>query len=498
MLTHKAAKKFQLSAENSRKFVHIVMGLTVALFPFIFEHTLSVWILAFLSLAFFYSIRRYQKMSNSFGDALYRIERKSYGEVYYTLAVALTFTFAPDTKTYILTIFILSFSDAIASLVGTRYGTCLFSFRNNIKSFEGSLSFFVTTFVLALLFTQALAFSLFLALVLTVVELLSTKGIDNLLLPLFTLLVFHFFALSSTTTLLLLSFIMFIVLYSLCKYFHIYSIKREDDKLSLEHKGSVLASVKMYDNSIFGELTAKSANALESLLKLLQKSHSELIGPMDGSTWKSYRAVTYSDGREPFLLEPRNPTFFPSVFEKLGFKVQERYFSSVVPLHSAQDERIQRVKSRLEEHGIIIRNIDLDNFEEELKSLYDLSCEAFKDNPYYTHISQEEFFALYMPYKETIPAELVQLVYLNEQLIGYMFALIDKQNLIIKTTAFKPLKASAGTTLVLIDNLAKYALKLGCTDLIYALMHEDNHSAKTANKNAKVFRRYALYKWSEE
>ncbi len=497
-LTHKAAKMFQLSAENSRKAVHILMGLTVALFPFIFEHKVTVWALALLSLTLFYSIRHYKNIHASLGDALYRIERRSYGEVYYTLAVALTFNFAPNLSIYILTIFILTFADAFASLFGIRYGKYLISFRGNNKSLEGSFSFLLTTFILALLFTQNLFFALTLSLALTLIELISTRGIDNLLIPLFSLLIFKYFESSETLTLLIFSSVTLILLALIFRYFHTFKIYKHKESVELRYKKELLSSCQLYEKNYFGDLFAKDASALESLLKVLKKSHHELIGPINGSTWKKYRVVTYSDGREPFLLEPTNPTFYPEVFEKHNFKIDEGYYSSIVELHSAKDSRMERVKKRLHEHGIEIRNIDLDNFEHELKSLYTLSCEAFKENPYYSDISEEEFLALYMPYQKIIPAQLAQLVFLDDELIGYMFALIDNQNLILKTIAFKPLKASAGTGLVILDNMAKFALSLGCTHLIYALMHEDNHSAKTANKNATIFRRYALYKWSEK
>ncbi len=35
------------------------------------------------------------------------------------------------------------------------------------------------------------------------------------------------------------------------------------------------------------------------------------LGPMNGNTWRRYRFVVESDGRGPFLLEPRNPAAPP-------------------------------------------------------------------------------------------------------------------------------------------------------------------------------------------
>ena len=495
-VTHKGVKILRLSAENSRKSVHILMGLTVLIFPYIFHAVWSVWLLALLSLSLFYALRHYKRVRENLGDALYRIERKSYGEIYYTLAIALSFTLAPDQKSYFAAILTLTFSDALASLVGVRYGHYFVSLMGNKKSLEGSSAFFFTTLLILSFITQNIPLALTLALLLTLIELLSVKGIDNILIPLATLGLLLLLQDQSTLLLLSSSALTALLLFALFRHFHTYSIQETQDRVLLKRRDDVLASLTLFKNNYFGALEAEDADALKELLEYVKLHNAHLIGPIDGSTWHSYRVVTYSDETPPFILEPQNPPFFPQVLEDAGFKVIDQYFSSAVALHSAQDSRIERVKEKLQEHGIHIRPIDLSTFEEELKMLHALSHQAFYNNPHYSEISQEAFIKLYLPFKEVIAAELCQLVFLKEELIGYMFALIDRERLIIKTTAFKPLKASAGTSLVLMDNFARFALKHGCKELVYALMHEDNHSAKTANKNATIFRRYALYEYN--
>ena len=494
-ITHKGVKILRLSAENSRKSVHILMGLTVLIFPYIFHEPWSVWLLAMLSLSLFYALRHYKRVRENLGDALYRIERKSYGEIYYTLAIALSFTLAPNQESYMAAILTLTFSDALASLVGVRYGHYLVSLMGNKKSLEGSSAFFFTTLLILFFITQDIPLALTLALLLTLIELLSVKGIDNILIPLATLGLLTLLSGQSALFLLSSSLLSALLLFTLFRRFHTYSIQETEDKILLKKRGKVLASLTLYKNNYFGDLEAKDAHALKELLAYTKLHNAHLIGPINGSTWHSYRVMSYSDGSAPFILEPQNPPFFSEVLEEAGFKVIDQYFSSCVALHSAQDSRIQRVKEKLQEHGIHIRPIDLSAFEEELKMLHTLSHQAFYNNPHYSEISQEAFIKLYLPFKEVIAAELCQLVFLKEELIGYMFALIDGERLIIKTTAFKPLKASAGTSLVLMDNFARFALKHGCKELVYTLMHEDNHSAKTANKNATIFRRYALYEY---
>src|SRR5688572_12813091 len=44
----------------------------------------------------------------------------------------------------------------------------------------------------------------------------------------------------------------------------------------------------------------------------------EVIGPMNGGAHRSHRFLTRGFDREPFLFEPRNPRYYPRLFEQCG------------------------------------------------------------------------------------------------------------------------------------------------------------------------------------
>ncbi len=495
-ITQKAVKRFNLLAEHSRKAVHIIMGVTVTLFPFIFEYKISVWILATLSIALFYIIRHYKKVKDSLGDAMYRIERVSYGEIYYTLGVALSFTLAPSNQAYIVSIFILTFSDSLASLIGIKYGKYIISIKGNSKSLAGSFTFFISTFLISFIATQSFLFSLSLSFLLTFVETLSIRGIDNLLIPLISSIFFIVFTPLSDNIMIIFTIIFFLALVVVFRYFHTYTISKTNSEISIHKNSKELASCKIYNNTYFGSLQAQNESSLTRLLKIIKKDYPLLVGPLDGSTWKSYRLVIKSDDTPPFLFEPQNKSFFKKVFEDEGFKIEHEYYSTMANIDDVYDARLEKVKLRLEKNGILIRSINSDDFENEIKNVYTLSCKLFKNNPYYSHISEEEFLKLYMPFKSVLPPQLCQLMFLDSKLIGFMFAFIDKEQVVMKSVAIEKTKITAGASLVLISKIADFAKKHNYKTIIYALMHKDNHSSKIAKKHGKVFREYALYRWS--
>ncbi|MCB0327819.1 MAG: hypothetical protein KDD52_09415 [Bdellovibrionales bacterium] len=87
-------------------------------------------------------------------------------------------------------ILVMVICDSLAALIGKKYGKRKIPYVD--KTFVGSGAFFISCFAIALFYLspeKALAVSF----ILTVVELLSSKGLDNLTLPIFAQYVLNLF-----------------------------------------------------------------------------------------------------------------------------------------------------------------------------------------------------------------------------------------------------------------------------------------------------------------
>ena len=81
-------------------------------------------------------------------------------------------------------ILVMGISDALAGVIGERFGKHYIQYFGNKKSLEGSLVFFDSSLVLTFLFYPMLGYQLILIpLVLTVAEFSFAHGSDNLILP---------------------------------------------------------------------------------------------------------------------------------------------------------------------------------------------------------------------------------------------------------------------------------------------------------------------------
>lgn len=79
----------------------------------------------------------------------------------------------------------MGISDALAGLVGEKFGKHYVKFFGNKKSLEGSLVFFLSSLALTVLFVPTFGYNLlFIPLILTFTEFCLIYGLDNFILPL--------------------------------------------------------------------------------------------------------------------------------------------------------------------------------------------------------------------------------------------------------------------------------------------------------------------------
>jgi len=130
---------------------------------------------------------------------LHSVKRQTYGEVYFPITIILlAWFFIPTVEgklhfgAFKYAILILTFCDTFAELIGNVLPLKKLSVFGQTKSIGGSLGFMLTAIVISLLFIPnlPLAFAVFIALILTIVELLSIKGSDNITVPIAASLIY--------------------------------------------------------------------------------------------------------------------------------------------------------------------------------------------------------------------------------------------------------------------------------------------------------------------
>jgi phytol kinase len=194
--------------ELVRKLLHVGMGLTAVSFPWLFADVWPVLTLGVVSLVAMAALRLVEGLKEGLGDVLGAVARSSLGEFYFVISIAVLFVLTHGTPPptgpilYCVPLLILALADAVAALVGVRYGRRRYETVDGHKSAEGSVAFFTVAFFCAhvplLLATdlgraETLLIALTMGFLVMIFEAIAWRGLDNLFIPLLTYLVLLIF-----------------------------------------------------------------------------------------------------------------------------------------------------------------------------------------------------------------------------------------------------------------------------------------------------------------
>lgn len=244
-----------------------------------------------------------------------------------------------------------------------------------------------------------------------------------------------------------------------------------------------------------GKCKFKSQEAGERLLEQAgalakAKGATALIGPMEGDTWHAYRLISERGSQAPFLMEPTSADHDEPAFKAAGFSAISSYFSASAPLAALPGAK---------PNDTDVFTVECWDGEDPVglfKQVHELSCAAFANNPFYKHISEADFLAMYQPVVPLLKQDLI--LFARDgggKLVGFLFGIPNyaegpqPTSVILKTYASSQKGAGHWLSYQFYVN----AKAMGFETVIHALMHDDNLSAVRSGLNgADVFRRYAL------
>ena len=187
-------KRSRLHPESLRKGVHVGMGLAVLPLPWIFDRAWPVIVLSVLACGALVATRMVRRLRRGLGTVLRGVGREGLGDIYFPIAVTILFVLSDvEWLLYVVPVLTLTLADAVAALVGIRYGQMHYQTTEGIKSLEGSLAFFLVAFFSAhlplLLLTgtgraEAVLIATILAVLVMMLEFVAIRGWDNLFIPL--------------------------------------------------------------------------------------------------------------------------------------------------------------------------------------------------------------------------------------------------------------------------------------------------------------------------
>lgn len=212
-------KRDKISKFTARKIVHLFAGLSILSTPFFDWVWFAVIIAGSLTILTYFSskeskVKQLKELYDSIGEEAEEKVGYLQGPFHYCLAILSLVTFFAIFAQHqmyfpIAGILIMIIADTLASLVGKKYGKIKIKlpWLKTFRTLEGSLTFFVSAFLLSLFsfsffggiidpassyyltFEQVLIYSLITSVLATIIELISPSTWDDLTVPILTTLI---------------------------------------------------------------------------------------------------------------------------------------------------------------------------------------------------------------------------------------------------------------------------------------------------------------------
>ena len=238
--------KKNYSPKIFRALIHFLVGIGVSFSPFIFESFTHPVLLAII----FLSINLFSYKNNRL-KSFHDIDRDSLGTIFFPICFIILAIPFWESKYFISSSFmILAISDPLASIIGTYYKKAHFyKISKEKKSVEGSFIMFLSTFILlfflssyifnGLSFIESIIAIFICSIFITISELISFKGSDNLSIPVTAFMFIEMFNyLNDTDKIIQFSIMSFFIS---CALFYFY--RKEHLSLSGFLSSSLMASL---------------------------------------------------------------------------------------------------------------------------------------------------------------------------------------------------------------------------------------------------------------
>lgn len=191
-------RKKLIAGERGRKFIHILSGIWMAFWPFYIPFD-GIFMLGCAAL----TLLLYSRFTSLF-HAIYAVKRKTYGELFFALAIIVCAYIGREAWIFTTSILLLALADGGAAVVGRFWGIgnqyLVFGSKNLLKSRAGTAAYCLLAYLsigvgLLLGGSHVLAgnVSIFivLPLAMTFMENISPYGLDNILTPVLATLVLN-------------------------------------------------------------------------------------------------------------------------------------------------------------------------------------------------------------------------------------------------------------------------------------------------------------------
>ena len=180
------------------------------------------------------------------------------------------------------------------------------------------------------------------------------------------------------------------------------------------------------NQEIFNELLEYIKNFLK------QNECTKMVGPLNPSINYELGVLTSGYNLPNFYMMAYNPPYYMKLYDSAGFDV-EAEFSAFKTANVINLERINRVRSLIQKkYKAEIKEFNYSNFKNSVRQICEIYNDAFKDHYGYLPMSFDEFYYIAKDMKLIMDKRLLYLVTVNGEVVGFILALPNLNEVIAK------------------------------------------------------------------
>lgn len=190
LLAEYLARKTNMHAELTRKFVHMFAGSFIAFWPFFLTwrqiEVLSVMALIVILISIKFTIFK----------SIHMVPRQAVGEICFAMVIGLLALISSSEWIFMAAMLCLSIGDGLAAIIGLMWGDSnQYKVFGKVKSIAGTSAFFIVTVLVMVLYialskdTAGLTTLLIVPILATITENAAVNGTDNLVMPMLIALI---------------------------------------------------------------------------------------------------------------------------------------------------------------------------------------------------------------------------------------------------------------------------------------------------------------------
>lgn len=262
---------------------------------------------------------------------------------------------------------------------------------------------------------------------------------------------------------------------------------------------------------------------------LKQQGMTRLIGPFNPGSADENGILIEGFNTRPAILEAHTPPYYPHLVEAAGLTKYNDMFARLYVLPEEPKEFEKLVPEKLQRAAelarkrtnIIIRSVNLKDWENEINLACDLYNRALSDLPEYIPMSHAEFRNFADSFKPLISPDMAKVAEINGKPVGFALALPDFNEILqklngklgipgllkiwwyrhkIKRVSFKiliiiPEYLYRGADILLVYEVARAIWARKYREVDMSLMGEENQRSNLYQEHLgfKIYRQYRIY-----